>query len=155
MQSHVRPALLLRQVDAEATFLNSLDMRIEALTGVAIEICGDLFKVRSCDCACRRPAAAPAAPPSPAIGISRRDARLIRAIAALQREIAFGDEHFFRRRTIAQSFALLVERQERRLADALPFGGAFARPLSPSQSYSCCEAILFSTICRALLKMKT
>jgi hypothetical protein len=62
----------------------------------------------------------------PGAGISRRHAWLIRAVAALQTDIAFGDERFFRRRAIAQRLALLVERQERGLADAFPFGGAFA-----------------------------
>ncbi|MGJ0395017.1 MAG: hypothetical protein ACR65U_02145, partial [Methylocystis sp.] len=62
-----------------------------------------------------------------AAGIARRHARLIRAVAALQRGIAFGDERFFRRRAIAQCLALFVEREESRLADAFPFGGALAR----------------------------
>jgi len=79
---------------------------------------GDAFRIS---------ASASAVRPSSAVGIARRDARLIRAVAALQRGIAFGDERLFGRRAVAHRLALLVEREESGLADALPFGGAFAR----------------------------
>ena len=114
------------KVDAEATFLNSLNMRVETSTCIAIEVCGDLFKVRSCDCASRI-SAATAARPSPGAEPARRHPRLIRAVAALQTDIAFGEERLFRRGAVAQRFALFIEREESRLADAFPFGRAFAR----------------------------
>ncbi|MGB5085934.1 MAG: hypothetical protein WBO09_15345, partial [Methylocystis silviterrae] len=79
---------------------------------------------RAARSASRKPAAAR---PLPADGTSRRHARLIRAVAALQRGIAFGDERLFRRRAVAQRLALFVECEESRLADAFPFGGALAR----------------------------